>query len=134
MSVVIPHARIIYKTQWRWYLKSLELSHAIVDTIVDKKGSNIILLDIRDQATFADYFLICNGDNVRQIDTIAEEITIRAKKQIRQTTIGVEGSAASGWILIDLGDLIVHVFSPEQRAYFQLEDIWDQAHVVMRMH
>ncbi len=106
----------------------------LVDTIVDKKGSNIILLDIRDQATFADYFLICNGENTRQIDALAEEIAIKAKQQIKQTTVGIEGNASSGWILIDLGDLVVHVFSPEQRNYYQLEDIWDQAHIVMRMH
>lgn len=104
-----------------------------MDTIVDKKGSNIILLDIRDQATFADYFLICSGDNTRQIDALAQEIAIKAKKQVERTTVGVEGSATSGWILIDLGDLVVHVFSQEQRVYYQLEDIWDRAHVVLRM-
>ncbi len=105
----------------------------LVDTIVDKKGNNIILLDIRDQATFADYFLICTGGNTRQIDALGEEVAIKAKQQLNNTSVGIEGSASSGWILIDLGDLIVHVFSPVQREYYQLEDIWDQAHVVMRM-
>jgi ribosome-associated protein len=105
----------------------------LVDTIVDKKGSNIILLDIRDQATFADYFLICSGENIRQIDALAEEITLKVKRQLENPTVGIEGSASSGWILIDLGDLVVHVFSPEKRDYYQLEDIWDHAHVVMRM-
>jgi len=104
-----------------------------VDTIVDKKGNNIILLDIRDQATFADYFLICSGENIRQLDALAQEISVRAKKQVSNTAVGIEGSASSGWILIDFGDLVVHVFSPEKRDYYQLEDIWDQAHVVMRM-
>ena len=105
----------------------------LVDTIVDKKGNNIILLDIRDQATFADYFLICTGGNTRQIDALGEEVASKAKQQLNNTSVGIEGSASSGWILIDLGDLIVHVFSPVQREYYQLEDIWDQAHVVMRM-
>ena len=104
-----------------------------MDTIVDKKGNNIILLDIRDQATFADYFLICSGENIRQLDALAQEISVRAKKQVSNTAVGIEGSASSGWILIDFGDLVVHVFSPEKRDYYQLEDIWDQAHVVMRM-
>ncbi len=106
----------------------------LVDTIVDKKGSNIILLDIRDQATFADYFLICNGENIRQLDAIAEEIALNAKRQIQNSGVSIEGSSSSGWILIDLGDLVVHVFTPEKRDFYRLEDIWDNAHVVMRMH
>lgn len=71
---------------------------------------------------------------MRQIDALAEEIALKAKRQIRNSTVGIEGSASSGWVLIDLGDLVVHVFSPEKRDFYQLEDIWDNAHVVMRMH
>ena len=105
----------------------------MVDAIVDKKGSDIVLLDIRDQATFADYFLIGNGENERQLNALAEDIALKVKKQEELSTLGIEGTASAGWILVDFGDLVVHLFSPEKRDYYRLEDIWDQAHVVLRM-
>ncbi len=106
----------------------------LVDTIVDKKGSDIILLDLREYATFADYFLISNGENERQLKALAEDIALKAKIQAEISTFGIEGTAASGWVLIDFGDLVVHLFSPLRRDYYRLEDIWDKAHVVMRVH
>ncbi|MFN2118126.1 MAG: ribosome silencing factor [Candidatus Promineifilaceae bacterium] len=105
----------------------------MVDTIVDRKGSDILLLDIRDQAVFADYFLICNGENERQLKALADHITEDAKKDGNVPVMGIEGEASSGWVLVDFGDLIVHLFSPQQRDYFRLEDIWDQARVVMHI-
>lgn len=105
----------------------------MVDTIVDKKGSDILLLDIRDQAVFADYFLICNGENERQLKALAEHVAQDAKEDGSVPVLGIEGEASSGWVLVDFGDLIVHLFSPEQRNYFRLEDIWDQARVVMHI-
>lgn len=130
----IGHAKIrsVQKNR-RCYLDSLELAHLLVDTIVDKKGSDIILLDLREQAGFADYFLICNGDNERQLKTLAETITEHAKKNANALSQEIEGEASAGWLLIDFGDLVIHVFSPEKREYYRLEDIWDKAHIVIRM-
>lgn len=105
----------------------------LVDTILDKKGSDIVLLDIRDQAVFADYFLICNGENERQLNTLAENIIYDAKQKASAQALGVEGEASAGWMLVDFGDLVVHLFSPRKREYYRLEDIWNQAHVVVRM-
>lgn len=105
----------------------------LVDAIVDKKGSDIILLDIRDYSSFADYFLIGNGENERQLKTLAEDIATKAKTKARTNALGIEGLASAGWVLIDFGDLVVHLFSPLKRDYYGLEDIWDDAHVVMRM-
>jgi ribosome-associated protein len=105
----------------------------LVDTIVDKKGSDIILLDIRDYASFADYFLIGNGENERQLKTLAEDIALKAKNNAGTNALGIEGLASAGWVLIDFGDLVVHLFSPQMRDYYGLEDIWNDAHVVMRM-
>jgi ribosome-associated protein len=106
----------------------------LIDTIVDKKGSDIILLDLREQAVFADYFLICNGDNERQLRTLAENIAQDAKIKAHVRPLGIEGEAEGGWLLVDFGDLIVHLFSPRMRAYYRLEELWDKAHIVMRMH
>jgi ribosome-associated protein len=105
----------------------------LVDTILDKKGSDITLLDIRDQAVFADYFLICNGENERQLHTLADTVREKAKHEAEVIAYGVEGEPQSGWMLVDFGDLIVHIFSPSQRNYYDLEDLWREGHVVLRM-
>jgi ribosome-associated protein len=111
----------------------LDLAHLLVDSLLDKKGSDILLLDIREHAAFADYFLICSGDNERQLKALAENVALDAKKDGDTRPMGFEGDAADGWVLIDFGDLVVHLFSPDKRAYYSLETLWDDAHVVMRM-
>lgn len=105
----------------------------LIDVIVDKKGSDITLLDLRDQAVFADYFLICNGENERQLNTLAETMREKAKQEADVRAYGVEGEPQSGWMLVDFGDLIVHIFSPSKRIYYDLEDLWHEGHVVLRM-
>ncbi len=105
----------------------------LVDIIVDKKGSDIILLDIRDYASFADYFLIGNGENERQLKTLAEDVALKAKSEANTNALGIEGLPSAGWVLIDFGDLVVHLFSPQKRDYYGLEEIWHDGRVVMRM-
>ncbi|MBK7919584.1 MAG: ribosome silencing factor [Chloroflexi bacterium] len=105
----------------------------MVDSILDKKGSDIVLLDLREHTVFADYFLICNGENDRQIRALAESVRTEAKQEAGILASGVEGIPEAGWILIDFGDLVVHVFSPDKRAYYSLEDLWTDARVVLRM-
>ncbi len=105
----------------------------MVDTIVDRKGSDITLLDIRDQAFFADYFLICNGENERQLGALVDNIRDKAKQEANLLANGVEGDPHSGWMLVDFGDLIVHIFSPAKRTFYDLENLWNEAHVVLRM-
>ena len=105
----------------------------MVDSLLDKKGSDILLLDLREHAAFADYFLICNGENDRQLKALAENVTTDAKKNAQTRALGLEGDAAEGWVLIDFGDLVVHLFSPDKRNYYNLETLWDDARVVMRM-
>ncbi|MCA9993530.1 MAG: ribosome silencing factor [Anaerolineales bacterium] len=105
----------------------------MVDSILDKKGSDILLLDLREQAIFTDYFLLCNGDSDRQLQALAEGITETAKKVGDVLPWGVEGDAESGWVLVDYGDIIIHIFSPEKRAYYNLEELWSHARIVLRI-
>lgn len=100
---------------------------------MDKKGSDITLLDLREHTVFADYFLICTGESDRQLQALAQGITGDAKKKAEVLPQGVEGDADAGWLLVDFGDLIVHLFSPEKRDYYDLEDLWGDAHVVLHM-
>jgi ribosome-associated protein len=111
----------------------LELAHLLVDSLLEKKGNDILLLDIREHAAFADYFLICSGDSDRQIKALADNVAQDAKKDGEARAKVLEGDAADGWVLIDFGDLVVHLFSPEKRAYYNLETLWDDAHVVLRL-
>ena len=111
-------------------MEGLEFAHFLVDTLLEKKGSDILLMDIREHAIFTDYFVICNGDNKRQLKALADSVTDEAKKKAEMMPWGVEGQAEYGWVLVDFGDVVVHLFDPEQRDYYGLEDLWD-GHVVV---
>ena len=111
-------------------MEGLEFAHFLVDTLLEKKGSDILLMDIREHAIFTDYFVICNGDNKRQLKALADSVTQEAKKQADLFPWGVEGQPEFGWILVDFGDVVVHLFAPEQRSYYDLEELWD-GHVVV---
>jgi len=117
----------------RWHLESLELAHLLVDTVLDKKGSHITLLDLREQTVFADYFLICTAENDRQLRALANSVVEDAKESGKIVPNGREGLAEAGWVLVDFGDLIVHLFSPEMREYYKLEELWTKAHTVLHM-
>jgi ribosome-associated protein len=104
----------------------------VVEAAADKQASNVVLLDARKVCRFADYFVICNGDSERQISTIYEEIEHRLKQE------GIlphhrEGAVDSGWLLLDFGDIIVHIFSPLEREYYRLDELWNKATPVLRV-
>ena len=103
-----------------------------MDVASDKQASNIVLLDVRDICSFADYFVICAGDSERQIRTIHDDIELTLKKQ------GVlphhhEGTLDSGWLLLDYGDVIMHIFGAAEREYYRLDDLWHDAKLVLRI-
>lgn len=93
----------------------------------------MLLLDIRDVASFADYFVIATAGSNRQIDAILETIDqdLRKAQKIRPT--GREGDSDAGWVLLDYGDVVVHIFGPEERAYYDLESLWATAVPVVRI-
>jgi ribosome-associated protein len=114
-------------------LEGLELAYLLVDAMLDKKGVDIVLLDLRDEAIFTDFFLICNGENYRQLRSLADSLADEAKKKANLLPWGTEGEPNGGWVLLDYGSLIVHLFSPEMRQYYNLEELWKKTHVVLRM-
>jgi ribosome-associated protein len=105
------------------------LAKAVVDLAADKKASDVLLLDIRNVTAIADYFVICNGSNTRQIQSIADTIDDELGKGA--WVVRREGTADSGWILLDFGDVIVHVFGPKEREYYRLERLWNEAQTVV---
>ena len=111
-------------------LDPAQLAKVAVDAASDKKASDIILLDIRDVTTIADYFVICSGNNPRQIEAIASAIDEELEKQ-GANVLHREGVAESGWLLIDFGDVIVHIFGAKEREYYRLERLWSEATTVV---
>jgi len=113
-------------------LESIEVARRAVEAASDKQADNIVILDTRQVCSFADYFVICSGDSVRQVEAIWQEIREKLKRD-GVVPSHVEGAADSGWILLDLGDVVVHIFSPLQRDYYQLDDLWHEATSVVRI-
>lgn len=112
--------------------EAADLARRIVDVLADRQGEEIVLLDIRRVASFADYFVIATAINSRHmralVETIGKELPREGDNRRRQ-----EGEADSGWVLLDYGDVIVHLFSPEERAYYALEELWSAATPVVRI-
>jgi len=103
-----------------------------VEAAADKQASNIVLLDARRVCSFADYFVICSGDSERQISSIYDEVGHRLK-QAGILPNHKEGTVDSGWLLLDFGDIIVHIFSSFEREYYQLDKLWSRAAPVLRI-
>nr|MBN1228610.1 ribosome silencing factor [Anaerolineae bacterium] len=116
-------------------MEVIDLARFIIDQITDKKGEEIVLLDLRERTIIADYFVICSGTSERQLKAIATGVTEEVKKQLGVIPRSVEGDAATGWVLIDYADVVVHAFAPATRSYYGLEDFWleHQATVLLKM-
>lgn len=96
-------------------------------------GSDILLLDLAGVTLIADYFVIATGESTRQLKAIAESVVQQLKSDHEIRPLGVEGTADSGWVLIDYGSVVVHLFSEAQRNRYQLEQLWSEARTVVRM-
>ena len=103
-----------------------------VDVASDKQASDILLLDVRDVASFTDYMVIMSALTPRQTNALAEDLTAAAKAS-GLSLHHREGTADSGWLLLDFADVIVHIFDAEQRDYYRLEQLWKAARTVVRM-
>jgi ribosome-associated protein len=98
-----------------------------VRAALDKKASDIVVLDLRKAAGFTDYFVIATGTNSRQINAIADSIEDTLKREVGERPALSEGLERSEWILLDYFNFVVHVFSPECRAFYALERLWGSA-------
>ncbi|HXG36847.1 MAG TPA: ribosome silencing factor [Dehalococcoidia bacterium] len=108
------------------------LARKIVDLLSEKQAEDILLLDIRRVATFADYFVIAHGRSERQIEAMLDALQEELRK-VNINPLGREGSVASGWVLLDLGDVVVHLFGAAERAYYNLESLWHAGTPVVRI-
>ena len=112
-------------------LQPAEYARLAVDVALDKQASDVLMLDIRGASDFVDFFVLLTAESRRQLNALAEDIQVSLKKQ-GALLHHREGTVESGWILLDFGDLIVHVFGPEEREYYGLEQVWSRALPVVR--
>ena len=110
----------------------LDLARRIVELAEDKKAADIVLLDLGELTTLADAFVICSGGSERQIAAIADGV-LEGLRDEGTKPIGREGTPESHWVLLDYGSVIVHVFTPPERDYYQLERHWAGARTVLRV-
>lgn len=110
-------------------VKADELLQLAVAAAEDKKAHRIVALDLQGISMVADYFVICHGNSDTQVQAIATEIRERAHQR-GAVVRGIEGMDTARWVLIDLGDVVVHVFHREERDYYNIERLWSDAKVV----
>jgi ribosome-associated protein len=117
---------------WRSLLESLDMARAIVNILEDKKAEDIVLMDIQEVTTITDYFVICSGTSNRMLDALAN--AVREKMREEHSIKGrIEGLPQNGWVLADYGDVVVHIFSEDQREYYQLEELWSGGKTLLRL-
>jgi ribosome-associated protein len=105
---------------------SLEAARLAARAAASKQGESVAILDVRELITITDYFVITSGSSDRQVKTIAEEVET-SLKAAGVRPVRVEGESGARWILIDYVDLVVHVFHEEERDYYRLETLWQDA-------
>ncbi len=113
-------------------MDGLELAKAIVDALEDKKAEDILLMDLQGVAPFTDYFVICTGTSTRMLKALVHAAVTDVKAKFNLFT-KIEGTETDGWVLADFGDVVLHVFSPLQRDYYALEQLWNEGKVVLHL-
>jgi len=113
-------------------LDALEISRTIVNALEEKKGEDILLMDIKGLATFTDYFIFCSGTSDRMLQALADAAVECVHKHYHLPA-RLEGQPQDGWLLVDFGDVIVHIFSPDRRNYYRLEELWGKGKILLRL-
>lgn len=111
-------------------IKTNHLVDIITKGIQEKKGENIVIADLREtEGAIANYFVICQGNSPSQVEAIAASIGDFCRKEAHEKPIGVNGLGNSQWVALDYVDVLVHIFQPETRAFYDLENLWEDAKI-----
>ena len=114
-------------------MNSLDMAHTVVDALEEKMGESILLLDLRGISIVADYYVIVNGRSDRHLKALARVVAESAGQKRSVKLRGLDAQAASGWVLLDLGEVIVHLFMRRQRDHYGLEKLWSHGKVLLRV-
>jgi ribosome-associated protein len=93
---------------------------------VEKKAGDVVLIDLRKQSSYTDFLVVCSGTNERQLEAIADAVD-KSLREAGEKPIGTEGARGGRWVLLDFGDVVIHVFQEDERAYYDLEGLWSDA-------
>ena len=111
-------------------VKKDDLLEIIIDAIQEKKGDNLVVLDLRElKSRVCDHFVICEGRSTTQVSAIADSVKFEVKKKLTQMPYHSEGYSNSEWVLIDYVNIVVHVFQPQIREFYNIEGLWADAEV-----
>ena len=113
-------------------MQAVEIARRAAEIAGDKLARNIVVMDARQVCNFADYFVLCTTESDRQTKAVYDEIE-NSLKQEGARPHHHEGTVASGWLLLDYGDAIVHVFSAAERDYYALDNVWADADIILQM-
>ena len=105
----------------------LELAKVAAVAADSKKADDVVLLDLSPLTDVCDYFLVCTGENARQVDAIVDEVRAKVSANCGVSPISCEGREGLSWVLVDYGSVVVHVFRRETREYYRLESLWSDA-------
>jgi len=108
-------------------MTSSEKVQRIIETADEIKAERIETLDVREKTSVADYFVVCTGQNTRQTAAIYNEVHSGMKHDVHLLPSSVDGQSEASWIVADYLDVVLHIFTPESRAYYRLEDLWGDA-------
>jgi ribosome-associated protein len=111
-------------------LTSLEQARRIAALAREKLAEDVVILDMRPECSFTDYFVIATGRNPRQTAAIWDEVHTRLKQEAKLVPAGTDGMREGAWIVADYLDVVLHVFTPEARAFYRLEDLWSDVPAV----
>lgn len=98
-----------------------------IESASEKKSFDITAIDLREIASFTEFFIICSGSNQRQVQAISDEITEKLREKLNSRVVRVEGYTTGEWVLLDYGDFIVHIFEQKARNFYDLERLWRDA-------
>ena len=104
------------------------LKDQTIASLQDMKAVDVVVLDVKEKSTIADYMIVASGTSARHVKAVANGVVVAAKKA-GHTPLGIEGDKEGEWVLVDLGDVIVHVMMPAVRDFYQLEKLWEAGSV-----